>query len=152
VNTAGAKARRITFALQTLKGKCIMSKYQVIHESELKVVNEQRAVIVQIQDGKAPVLVISQLYPVDDGDSWGFCSPRVSGSVSFRLTMTAKQIGWLVTELEKAQAIVEKAEKAATKATTTKKATKKAATKKVTADEEDLELEISSSRTRRIRR
>ena len=129
-----------------------MSKYEVIHESSLKVVNEQRAVIVQVQDGKSPVLVISQLYPVDDGDSWGFCSPRVSGSVSFRLAMSSKQIGWLVTELEKAQAIVEKAEKAATKATT-KKATKKAATKKVTADEEDLELEISSSRTtRRIRR
>ena len=128
-----------------------MSKYQVIHESSLKVINEQRAVIVQIQDGKAPVLVISQLYPLDDGD-WSFCSPRVSGSVSFRLTMTAKQISWLIEELEKAQAIVEKAEKAATKATTKKATTKKTATKKVTADEEDLELEISSSRTRRIRR
>ena len=129
-----------------------MSKYQVIHESDVKVVNEQRAVIVQIQDGKAPVLVISQMYPVDDGDSWSFCSPRVSGSVSFRLAMSSKQIGWLVTELEKAQAIVEKAEKAATK-TVTKKATKKAATttKKAVA-EDDLELEISSSRTRRIRR
>ena len=129
-----------------------MSKYQVIHESDVKVVNEQRAVIVQIQDGKAPVLVISQMYPVDDGDSWSFCSPRVSGSVSFRLAMSSKQIGWLVTELEKAQAIVEKAEKAATK-TVTKKATKKAATttKKAVTDD-DLELEISSSRTRRIRR
>jgi len=129
-----------------------MSKYQVIHESDVKVVNEQRAVIVQIQDGKAPVLVISQMYPVDDGDSWSFCSPRVSGSVSFRLAMSSKQIGWLVTELEKAQAVVEKAEKAATK-TVTKKATKKAATttKKAVA-EDDLELEISSSRTRRIRR
>jgi len=129
-----------------------MSKYQVIHESDVKVISEQRAAIVQVQDGKSPVLVISQLYPVDDGDSWGFCSPRVSGSVSFRLAMSSKQIGWLVTELEKAQAIVEKAEKAATK-TVTKKATKKAATttKKAVA-EDDLELEISSSRTRRIRR
>ena len=129
-----------------------MSKYQIIHESSLKVINEQRSIVVQVQEGKLPVLVISQLYPVDDGDSWGFCSPRVSGSVSFRLAMTSKQIGWLVTELEKAQAIVEKAEKAATKATTTKKATKKA-TKKVVEEEDDLELEISSSRTtRRIRR
>ena len=129
-----------------------MAKYEVIHESSLKVINEQRSIVVQVQEGKLPVLVISQLYPVDDGDSWGFCSPRVSGSVSFRLAMTSKQIGWLVTELEKAQAIVEKAEKAATKATTTKKATKKA-TKKVVEEEDDLELEISSSRTtRRIRR
>ena len=129
-----------------------MSKYEVIHESSLKVINEQRSIVVQVQEGKLPVLVISQLYPVDDGDSWGFCSPRVSGSVSFRLAMTSKQIGWLVTELEKAQAIVKKAEKAATKATTTKKATKKA-TKKVVEEEDDLELEISSSRTtRRIRR
>jgi hypothetical protein len=127
-------------------------KYEVIHESDVKVISEQRAAIVQVQDGKSPVLVISQLYPVDDGDSWGFCSPRVSGAVSFRLAMSSKQIGWLVEELEKAQAIVEKAEKAATKATTKKAATKKAATKKVTA-EDDLELEISSSRTtRRIRR
>jgi hypothetical protein len=129
-----------------------MAKYEIIHESDVKVISEQRAAIVQVQDGKSPVLVISQLYPVDDGDSWGFCSPRVSGSVSFRLAMSSKQIGWLVTELEKAQAIVEKAEKAATKATT-KKATKKAATttKKAVTDD-DLELEISSSRTRRIRR
>jgi len=127
-------------------------KYEVIHESDVKVISEQRAAIVQVQEGKSPVLVISQLYPVDDGDSWGFCSPRVSGSVSFRLAMSSKQIGWLVAELEKAQAIVEKAEKAATKTVTKKAATKKTATKKVTADEEDLELEISSSRTRRIRR
>jgi len=128
-----------------------MAKYEIIHESDVKVISEQRAAIVQVQEGKSPVLVISQLYPVDDGDSWGFCSPRVSGSVSFRLAMTSKQIGWLVTELEKAQAIVEKAEKAATKTTTTKKATKKATTTKKAA-EDDLELEISSSRTRRIRR
>lgn len=127
-------------------------KYEVIHESSLKVINEQRAAVVQVQEGKTPVLVISQLYPVDDGDSWSFCSPRVSGSVSFRLAMSSKQIAWLIEELEKAQAIVEKAEKAATKATTKKASTKKASTKKVTADEEDLELEISSSRTRRIRR
>jgi len=129
-----------------------MAKYEIIHESDVKVISEQRAAIIQVQDGKSPVLVISQLYPVDDGDSWGFCSPRVSGSVSFRLAMSSKQIGWLVTELEKAQAIVEKAEKAATK-TITKKATKKAATttKKAVTDD-DLELEISSSRTRRIRR
>ena len=127
-------------------------KYEVIHESNVKVISEQRAAIVQVQDGKAPVLVISQMYPVDDGDSWGFCSPRVSGSVSFRLAMSSKQIAWLIAELEKAMAIVEKAEKAATKATTKKASTKKASTKKVTADEEDLELEISSSRTRRIRR
>lgn len=126
-------------------------KYEVIHESSLKVINEQRSIVVQVQEGKSPVLVISQLYPVDDGDSWGFCSPRVSGSVSFRLAMTSKQIAWLIAELEKAMAIVEKAEKAATKSTK-KASTKKAATKKVTADEEDLELEISSSRTRRIRR
>ena len=127
-----------------------MAKYEIIHESDVKVISEQRAAIVQVQDGKSPVLVISQLYPVDDGDSWNFCSPRVSGSVSFRLAMSSKQIGWLVTELEKAQAIVEKAEKAATK-TVTKKATKKATTTKKAA-EDDLELEISSSRTRRIRR
>jgi len=127
-----------------------MAKYEIIHESDVKVISEQRAAIIQVQDGKSPVLVISQLYPLDDGDSWGFCSPRVSGAVSFRLAMSSRQIGWLVTELEKAQAVVEKAEKAATKATTTKKATKKAATKK--AAEDDLELEISSSRTRRIRR
>jgi hypothetical protein len=127
-------------------------KYEVIHESSLKVINEQRAAVVQVQDGKTPVLVISQLYPLDSGDEWGFCSPRVSGAVSFRLGMTSKQIGWLVTELEKAQAVVEKAEKAATK-TTTKKATKKATTTKKAVEEDDLELEISSSRTtRRIRR
>ena len=127
-------------------------KYEVIHESGLKVVNEQRAAVVQVQEGKTPVLVISQLYPLDDGDSWSFCSPRVSGAVSFRLAMSSKQIAWLIAELEKAMVIVEKAEKAATKTTTKKATTKKAATKKVTADEEDLELEISSSRTRRIRR
>ena len=129
-----------------------MAKYEIIHESSLKVINEQRAAVVQVQEGKSPVLVISQLYPLDDGDSWGFCSPRVSGSVSFRLAMSSKQIAWLIAELEKAMAIVEKAEKAATKATTTKKATSKKATKKV-VEEDDLELEISSSRTtRRIRR
>lgn len=126
-------------------------KYEVVYESDVKVVNEQRAIVVQVQDGKSPVLVISQMYPVDDGE-WGFCSPRVSGSVSFRLAMTAKQIGWLIGELEKAQAVVEKAEKATTKATKTK-STKKAATKKAAVDDDDdLELEISSSRTRRIRR
>lgn len=126
-----------------------MSKYEVVYESGVKVINEQRAAIVQVQEGKTPVLVISQLYNVD-GDDWGFCSPRVSGAVSFRLAMTSKQIGWLVEELEKAQAIVEKAEKATTKATKTKKA---ATTKKVVAvAEDDLELEVSSSRTRRIRR
>lgn len=126
-------------------------QYDVMYESNVKVVNEQRAVVVQVQEGKTlPVTVISQMYNVD-GDDWGFCSPRVSGAVSFRLGMTSKQIGWLIGELEKAQAVVEKAEKAATKSTKAK-STKKAATKKVTADEEDLELEISSSRTRRIRR
>jgi len=125
-------------------------KYEVIYESDVKVINEQRAAIVQVQEGKLPVLVISQMYNVD-GDDWGFCSPRVSGAVSFRLAMSSKQISWLIEELEKAQAIVEKAEKAATKATT-KKATSKKATKKV-VEEDDLELEISSSRTtRRIRR
>ena len=126
-------------------------KYEVVYESDVKIVNEQRAIIVQVQNGKAPVLVISQMYPVDDGE-WGFCSPRVSGSVSFRLTMTSRQISWLIAELEKAQAIVEKAEKAATK-TTTKKTASKKATKKVVEEEDDLELEVSSSRTtRRIRR
>ena len=126
-------------------------QYEIMYESNVKVVNEQRAVVVQVQEGKTlPVTVISQMYNVD-GDDWGFCSPRVSGAVSFRLGMTSKQIAWLIAELEKAQAVVEKAEKAATKST--KKATKKATTKKVTADEDDLELEISSSRTtRRIRR
>ena len=129
-----------------------MAKYEIIHESDVKVISEQRAAIVQVQNGKSPVLVISQLYPVDDGDSWSFCSPRVSGSVSFRLAMNSRQIAWLITELEKAQAIVEKAEKAATKATTKKASTKKVTTKKA-AEEDDLELEISSSRTtRRIRR
>lgn len=128
-------------------------KYEIIHESSLKVINEQRSIVVQVQEGKIPVLVISQLYPVDDGNEWGFCSPRVSGAVSFRLAMSSKQITWLIAELEKAMAIVEKAEKAATKATTTKKAAKKAATKKVVEEDDDLELEVSSSRiTRRIRR
>lgn len=131
-----------------------MSKYRVIHESSLKVINEQRSIVVQIQEGKTPVLVISQLYPVDDGNEWGFCSPRVSGAVSFRLAMSSKQIGWLVAELEKAMAIVEKAEKASVKSTkTTKAAASKKATKKVVEEEDDLELEVSSSRTtRRIRR
>lgn len=131
-----------------------MSKqYQIIHESSLKVINEQRAAVVQVQEGKtSPVLVISQLYPLDSGDEWGFCSPRVSGAVSFRLAMSSKQIGWLVEELEKAQAIVEKAEKAVTKATKTKKSTK-AATKKAVVEEDDVELEVSSTRTtRRVRR
>ena len=130
-------------------------KYEVVYESELKVVNEQRAIIVQAQEGKTPVTVISQLYPVDDGDSWGFCSPRVSGAVSFRLSMTSRQIAWLIAELEKVQAIVEKAEKTSVKTTKTKstKSTKATATKKAVANEDDLELEISSSRTtRRIRR
>ena len=130
-----------------------MSKnYKVVYESDVKVISEQRAIIVQIQEGKLPVLVISQMYPVDDGNEWGFCSPRVSGAVSFRLAMTSKQIAWLIEELEKAQAIVEKAEKATTKATT-KKTTKKAATtKKAVDDDDDLEIDVSSSRTRRIRR
>jgi len=128
-----------------------MSKYDVIHESNVKVINEQRAVVVQIQEGKLPVLVISQMYPVDDGNEWGFCSPRVSGAVSFRLAMSSKQIGWLIAELEKAQAIIEKAEKASVKTTTTKKTTKKTTTKKV-EDDDDVELEVTSSRTRRIRR
>ena len=130
-------------------------KYEVVYESNVKVVNEQRAVVVQVQEGKTlPVTVISQMYPVDDGGEWGFCSPRVSGAVSFRLAMNSRQISWLIEELEKAQAVVEKAEKAATKTTKTKSTkSTKAATKKVTADEDDLELEISSSRTtRRIRR
>jgi len=125
-------------------------QYEVIHESDVKVINEQKAAIVQVQDGKAPVLVISQLYPID-GNDWGFCSPRVSGAVSFRLAMTSKQIGWLVAELEKAQAVVEKAEKASVKSMT-KKAPKAAVTKKAAIDDDDLELEVSSSRTRRIRR
>ena len=128
-------------------------KYEVMYESDVKVISEQKAIIVQVQEGKLPVLVISQMYPVDDGNEWGFCSPRVSGAVSFRLAMSSKQIGWLIDELEKAQAIVEKAEKAATKATTTKKSTKKAATKKAVVEEDDVELEVSSTRTtRRIRR
>ena len=129
-------------------------KYQIIHESSLKVINEQRSIVVQVQEGKLPVLVISQLYPLDSGDEWGFCSPRVSGAVSFRLAMSSRQIAWLVEELEKAQAIVEKAEKAATKATTKKASTKKAATKKAVVEEDDdLELEVSSTRTtRRVRR
>ena len=127
-------------------------KYEVVYESDVKVVNEQRAIIVQVQDGKVPVLVISQMYPVDDGE-WGFCSPRVSGSVSFRLTMTSKQISWLIEELEKAQAIVEKAEKAATKSTKTKSTKSTKATKKAVVEEDDVELEVSSTRTtRRIRR
>ena len=130
-----------------------MSKYEVVHESSLKVVNEQRAIIIQVQDGKSPVLVISQLYPVDDGNEWGFCSPRVSGAVSFRLTMTSKQISWLITELEKAMAVVEKIEKASVKSTTKTKKSKPATTKKAVDDDDDVELEISSSRTtRRIRR
>jgi hypothetical protein len=131
-------------------------QYEIIHESGVKVISEQRAAVVQVQEGKtSPVLVISQLYPLDSGDEWGFCSPRVSGAVSFRLAMTSKQIGWLVAELEKAQAIVEKAEKASVKSTKTKKAAaSKKATKKVVEEEDDLELEVSSSRTttRRIRR
>lgn len=128
-------------------------KYEVMYKSDVKVVNEQRAIVVQVQEGKLPVLVISQMYPVDDGNEWGFCSPRVSGAVSFRLAMSSKQIGWLIAELEKAQAIVEKAEKASVKSTKTK-STKKVTTKKaVVTEEDDLELEVSSSRTtRRIRR
>ena len=128
-------------------------KYEIIHESSLKVINEQRSIVVQVQEGKIPVLVISQLYPLDSGDEWGFCSPRVSGAVSFRLAMSSKQIGWLIDELEKAQAIVEKAEKTSVKTTKTK-ATKKAATKKAVVEEDDVELEVSSTRTatRRIRR
>jgi hypothetical protein len=127
-------------------------KYEVVHESSLKVINEQRSIVVQVQEGKIPVLVISQLYPLDSGDEWGFCSPRVSGAVSFRLAMSSKQIAWLIAELEKAMAVVEKVEKTSTK-TTTKKAAKKA-TKKVVEEEDDLELEVSSTRTatRRIRR
>lgn len=127
-------------------------KYEIVYESDVKVINEQRAIVVQVQEGKLPVLVISQMYNLDD-DEWSFCSPRVSGAVSFRLAMSSRQIAWLIRELEKAQAVVEKAEKATTKATT--KSTKKAtSTKKTVADEEDdLELEVSSSRTtRRIRR
>ena len=126
-------------------------KYEIIHESSLKVINEQRSIVVQIQEGKIPVLVISQLYPLDSGDEWGFCSPRVSGAVSFRLAMSSKQIAWLIAELEKAMAIVEKAEKTSVKTTKTK-AAKKAATKKV-VEEDDVELEVSSTRTtRRVRR
>ena len=127
-------------------------KYEIIHESSLKVINEQRSIVVQVQEGKIPVLVISQLYPLDSGDEWGFCSPRVSGAVSFRLAMSSKQIGWLIDELEKAQAIVEKAEKTSVKTTKTK-ATKKAATKKAVVEDDDVELEVSSTRTtRRVRR
>lgn len=128
-------------------------QYEVIYESSVKVINEQRATVVQVQEGKtSPVLVISQLYPLDSGDEWGFCSPRVSGAVSFRLTMTSKQISWLIGELEKARAVVEKAEKAATKATKTK-STKATTKKAVVTEDDDLELEVSSSRTtRRIRR
>ena len=148
-NKAGAQGPT-NYLRTTLKGVGSMSKYEVIHESEVKVINEQKAAVVQIQEGKVlPVLVISQLYPID-GNEWGFCSPRVSGAVSFRLAMTSKQIGWLVAELEKAQAVVEKAEKASVKSTT-KKAPKAAVTKKAAVDD-DLELEVSSSRTRRIRR
>ena len=128
-----------------------MSKYKVVYESGVKVISEQRAIVVQVQNNKAPVLVISQMYPVDDGNEWGFCSPRVSGAVSFRLAMTAKQISWLIAELEKAMVIVEKIEKTSTK-TTTKKTTKKTTTKKAVVEEDDLELEVNSSRTRRIRR
>jgi hypothetical protein len=128
-------------------------QYEVIYESSVKVINEQRATVVQVQEGKtSPVLVISQLYPLDSGDEWGFCSPRVSGAVSFRLTMTSKQIAWLIGELEKARAVVEKAEKATTKATKTK-STKATTKKAVVTEDDDLELEVSSSRTtRRIRR
>lgn len=127
-------------------------KYEVIYESDVKVINEQRSIVVQVQEGKLPVLVISQMYPVDDGNEWGFCSPRVSGAVSFRLAMSSRQIGWLIKELEKSQVVVEKAEKAATKTTKpTPKSTKPATTKKAVVDD-DLELEVNSSRTRRIRR
>lgn len=130
-----------------------MSKYEIIHESDVKVISEQRAIVVQVQDGKSPVLVISQLYPID-GDEWGFCSPRVSGAVSFRLTMTSKQISWLIKELEKAMAVVEKVEKTSVKTTKTKATKKATTTKKAAVDEDDdLELEVNSSRTtRRIRR
>lgn len=127
-------------------------KYEVVYESDVKVINEQRSIVVQVQEGKLPVLVISQMYPVDDGNEWGFCSPRVSGAVSFRLAMSSRQIGWLIKELEKSQVVVEKAEKAATKTTKpTPKSTKPATTKKAVVDD-DLELEVNSSRTRRIRR
>ena len=127
-------------------------KYEVVYESDVKVINEQRSVVVQVQEGKLPILVISQMYPVDDGNEWGFCSPRVSGAVSFRLAMTSRQIGWLIAELEKAQAIVEKAEKSSVKSTKTK-STKKATTKKAVDEDDDLEIEVNSSRTtRRIRR
>ena len=126
-----------------------MSKYKVVYESDVKVISEQRSIVVQLQEGKVPVLVISQLYPIDDGNEWGFCSPRVSGAVSFRLAMTSKQISWLIAELEKAMAIVEKTEKTSTKT----KTAKKPATTKKAIEEDDLELNISSSRTtRRIRR
>jgi hypothetical protein len=129
-------------------------KYEVVYESNVKVVNEQRAIIVQAQEGKTvPVTVISQMYPVDDGGEWGFCSPRVSGAVSFRLAMSSRQIGWLIDELEKVMALVEKAEKAATKSTKTKSTKSTKATKKAVVEEDDVELEVSSSRTtRRIRR
>ena len=127
-------------------------KYEVIYESDVKVISEQRAIILQVQNNKAPVLVISQMYPVDDGNEWGFCSPRVSGAVSFRLAMSSKQIDWLIAELEKAQAIVEKAEKTSTKTTSTKKTTKKTTSTKKVEDDDDVELEVNSSRTRRIRR
>ena len=128
-------------------------QYDVIYESDVKVISEQRAIIVQAQAGKTlPVVVVSQMYNLD-GDSWGFCSPRVSGSVSFRLTLTSRQISWLIAELEKVQAIVEKAEKTSVKSTKTKSTKSTKATKKAVANEDDLELEISSSRTtRRIRR
>lgn len=126
-----------------------MSKYEIVYESAVKVINESKGMLVQVQESKTtPVINITQMYPTDDGD-WNFCSPRVSGAVSFRASLTSKQCDWLIAELVKAKALVVKAEQAAVKAATPKTAAKTTApkAKRQAVQEDDVTIELTNVRT-----
>lgn len=107
--------------------------------------------MVQVQETTSiPLVAICKMYTNDAGETWGFCSPRVSGAVQYRGKLSSKQLGWLISELQAAKAIIDKAEKAVEKTATT--TTKKTSTKKAedapvkrkTAKLEDVEIALES--------
>lgn len=102
-----------------------------------------------MQESKStPVTVLTQMYQDNEGE-WAFCSPRVSGAVSFRAALDAKQLTWLIAELTKAKALVEKATKATVKADSTPAKAKAPKKARNVAKDDDIELVLENTRTNR---
>lgn len=140
------------------------SKFEVMYESNVLSLDKKTGLLVQVQKGGTyPTIIIAEMYSTEDGD-YGFKKPAVNGygktAVQIRESLEPAEIDWLITELQKAKATVEKAVKAQAKAAekvekaSTKKPsnTRKTVTLKNEAavtEDEDQEIILENKRTSR---